>query len=119
MMVVAQSVFDPVRDVVEAAKLEHGDIDVAVDVYERSELGRRALQRPARRAGAVERMRLGDFARQARADADVGPHRLVGAPPSVVTVRAAPFSTVLLCVTRSRGNGGLHPIGALRAEGGT
>ena len=61
MMIVAMSVSDPVRDVVEAmAKVEHGEIDTEVDVYERSEIGR--LQSGFNRmvAGLAERDRLRD-----------------------------------------------------------
>jgi class 3 adenylate cyclase len=61
MMIVAMSVSDPVRDVVEAmAKVEHGQIDTEVDVYERSEIGR--LQSGFNRmvAGLAERDRLRD-----------------------------------------------------------
>jgi len=61
MMIVAMSVSDPVRDVVDAmAKVEHGEIDTEVDVYERSEIGR--LQSGFNRmvAGLAERDRLRD-----------------------------------------------------------
>lgn len=41
MILVSRSISDPVRSVVEAmAEVEHGRIDVTVDVYERSEIGR-------------------------------------------------------------------------------
>ena len=62
MMIVAMSVSDPVRDVVDAmAQVEHGEIDTEVDVYERSEIGR--LQSGFNRmvAGLAERDRLRDI----------------------------------------------------------
>ena len=62
MMIVAVSISDPVRDVVDAmAKVEHGDIHTEVDVYERSEIGR--LQNGFNRmvAGLAERDRLRDL----------------------------------------------------------
>lgn len=41
MILVSRSISDPVRSVVEAmAEVEHGHINVTVDVYERSEIGR-------------------------------------------------------------------------------
>jgi methyl-accepting chemotaxis protein len=80
MMVVALSVSDPVRDVVEAmAKVEHGDIDVAVDVYERSEIGR--LQNGFNRmvAGLAERDRLRDlFGRRSGGIHPVGAEPITG-----------------------------------------
>ena len=70
MMVAAVSISDPVRDVVEAmAEVERGDIDIRVDVYERSEIGR--LQTGFNRmvAGLGERDRLRDlFGRHVGAD---------------------------------------------------
>jgi len=61
MMIVAVSVSDPVRDVVEAmAKVEHGDIDTEVDVYERSEIGRLQSGFDRMVAGLAERDRLRD-----------------------------------------------------------
>ncbi|HTY29566.1 MAG TPA: adenylate/guanylate cyclase domain-containing protein, partial [Mycobacterium sp.] len=70
MMVVALSISDPVRDVVDAmARVEHGDIATEVDVYERSEIGR--LQSGFNRmvAGLAERDRLRDlFGRHVGAD---------------------------------------------------
>lgn len=70
MMVVAVSISDPVRDVVDAmARVEHGDIATEVDVYERSEIGR--LQSGFNRmvAGLAERDRLRDlFGRHVGAD---------------------------------------------------
>lgn len=70
MMVVALSISDPVRDVVDAmARVEHGDIDTEVEVYERSEIGR--LQSGFNRmvAGLAERDRLRDlFGRHVGAD---------------------------------------------------
>ncbi len=70
MMIVAVSISDPVRDVVDAmAKVEHGDIHTEVDVYERSEIGR--LQNGFNRmvAGLAERDRLRDlFGRHVGAD---------------------------------------------------
>lgn len=61
MTVAALSISDPVRDVVDAmARVEHGDIDTEVEVYERSEIGR--LQSGFNRmvAGLAERDRLRD-----------------------------------------------------------
>lgn len=70
MAIVALSISDPVRDVVDAmAKVEHGRIDARVDVYERSEIGR--LQSGFNRmvAGLAERDRLRDlFGRHVGAD---------------------------------------------------
>ena len=62
IMIAALSVSDPVRDVVAAmAEVEHGNIDVTVPVYERSEIGR--LQSGFNRmvAGLAERDRLHDL----------------------------------------------------------
>jgi class 3 adenylate cyclase len=62
MMVVAQSISDPVHQVVDAmAEVEQGRIGRVVDVYERSEIGR--LQRGFNRmvAGLAERDRLRDL----------------------------------------------------------
>lgn len=59
MVLVARSVSDPVRDVVEAmAEIEHGRMDSLVDVYEQSEIGR--LQSGFNRmvAGLKERDRI-------------------------------------------------------------
>ena len=62
MSIAALSISDPVRDVVDAmAKVEHGEIDANVEVYERSEIGR--LQSGFNRmvAGLAERDRLRDL----------------------------------------------------------
>ncbi|MGY4708322.1 adenylate/guanylate cyclase domain-containing protein [Mycolicibacterium sp. CBM1] len=62
MAIVALSISDPVRDVVDAmARVERGQIDTTVDVYERSEIGR--LQSGFNRmvAGLAERDRLRDL----------------------------------------------------------
>ncbi|OHV05606.1 adenylate/guanylate cyclase domain-containing protein [Mycobacterium talmoniae] len=62
MILVARSISDPVRDVVEAmAEIEHGQLDNVVDVYEQSEIGR--LQSGFNRmvAGLKERDRLRDL----------------------------------------------------------
>ncbi|WP_059014348.1 adenylate/guanylate cyclase domain-containing protein [Mycobacterium sp. M26] len=62
MSIAALSISDPVRDVVDAmAKVEHGEIDARVEVYERSEIGR--LQSGFNRmvAGVAERDRLRDL----------------------------------------------------------
>lgn len=70
MILVARSISDPVRSVVDAmAEVEHGRIDVTVDVYERSEIGR--LQAGFNRMVAQlrERDRLRDlFGRHVGAD---------------------------------------------------
>ena len=89
MMIVAMSVSDPVRDVVEAmAKVEHGEIDTEVDVYERSEIGR--LQSGFNRmvAGLAERDRLRDvFGRHV--GTDVARRALSGAGTLTGEVRDA------------------------------
>ena len=89
MMIVAMSVSDPVRDVVEAmAKVEHGEIDTEVDVYERSEIGR--LQSGFNRmvAGLAERDRLRDvFGRHV--GTDVARRALSGAGTLTGEVREA------------------------------
>ncbi len=62
MMVVAQSISDPLHEVVDAmAEVEQGRIGRVVDVYERAEIGR--LQRGFNRmvAGLAERDRLRDL----------------------------------------------------------
>ena len=62
IIIAALSISDPVRDVVEAmAQVEHGNIDVSVPVYERSEIGK--LQSGFNRmvAGLAERDRLHDL----------------------------------------------------------
>ncbi len=70
MAIVALSISDPVRDVVDAmAKVERGQIDTKVEVYERSEIGR--LQSGFNRmvTGLAERDRLRDlFGRHVGAD---------------------------------------------------
>ena len=61
MTIVALSISDPVRDVVDAmARVERGEIDTRVEVYERSQIGR--LQSGFNRmvAGLAERDRLRD-----------------------------------------------------------
>jgi adenylate cyclase len=62
LILVARSIADPVRDVVDAmAEVEHGRLGRTVDVYEQSEIGR--LQRGFNRmvAGLTERDRLRDL----------------------------------------------------------
>lgn len=62
VILVAKSISDPVREVVNAmAEVEHGRIGTFVDVYERSEIGR--LQKGFNRmvAGLTERDRLRDL----------------------------------------------------------
>lgn len=62
MILVARSISDPVRDVVDAmAEIEHGRVGTFVEVYERSEIGR--LQSGFNRmvSGLTERDRLRDL----------------------------------------------------------
>lgn len=62
MSIAAVSISDPVRDVVDAmAKVEHGEIDARVEVYERSEVGRLQSGFNQMVAGLAERDRLRDL----------------------------------------------------------
>jgi len=62
MILVSQSISDPVREVVEAmADVEHGQIDHTVAVYERSEIGRLQVGFNRMVAGLQERERLRDL----------------------------------------------------------
>lgn len=62
MTIAALSISDPVRDVVAAmAKVERGDIDTRVDVYERSEIGRLQSGFNQMIKGLAERDRLHDL----------------------------------------------------------
>jgi adenylate cyclase len=86
VLVLARSIADPVRDVVHAmADVQQGNIDVAVDVYERSELGLLQTGFNDMVSGLQERRRLRDlFTRHVGKDVV---HRAVDEQSSLGEVR--------------------------------